>query len=172
MKKFLVKFIFVIVSLIFLANCASNSHRDNIKNFRLDGKIVSVQKVTIKNDAKVAGVFMGVSTGASSGVASGYAGGNTAMGMLGGAIIGGVVSAIMNSNQPDKIECYKYVIKVNKSQAKKIQYTDDNKIIKDIISSAKSKGVIRVFQDINTKLKKNQKIRISISNRRIKVVAA
>lgn len=172
MRKYLVLFL----SIFLLQSCArdlsSNVYTsDSTLSLTMQGKIVSVRPVVIKNSdnlsSNTTGALSGGALGAVAGSGAGHGSGQAAA-VVGGAIVGGVVGALAEG-QLGKSDGYEYIIKVNTSDLKDDIY-GGTAAVRRVISSAKTNGLITVVQGKDVVLSKGQKVYVIFSDKRTRVI--
>jgi outer membrane lipoprotein SlyB len=167
-----------IILMIALSGCArdlssSTYTADSTLSLTLQGEVLSVREIKIKNSDKlennmlggVAGGAMGAALG--SGVGKGS--GNT-VAMVGGAILGGVVGA--GAQQAfGTSKGYEYMIKVDTSGLNS-DYYEGSPAMRAAISSATTSGLITVIQGKDVYIPAGKKVFIVFSDNRTRVIPA
>ncbi|WP_236869641.1 hypothetical protein [Candidatus Bandiella numerosa] len=159
---------------IFMSGCArdlSNSMyvSDSTTNFTLEGQIVSVRPVTVKDSDRLQGNTTGLVTGALVGgvAGSGIGGGS---GRVGGAVLGGLVGAAMQDSLSTS-KGLEYVVKVDISHVKD-NYYEGNVALRNVIATARVNGMLTVVQSEKDPLQKGQKVYVVFSDNRTRVIPA
>lgn len=159
---FLRLFLFLLIG-IFISGCArdlSNSMyvSDSTTNFTLEGQIVSVRPVTIRDADRLQDNTAGMATGALVGgvAGSGVGGGSgRAGGAIGGAVIGGLVGAAMQDSLSTS-QGLEYVVKVDISNVKDTYY-EGNVALRNVIAAARVNGMLTIVQSAKTLCKKDKR---------------
>jgi outer membrane lipoprotein SlyB len=161
-----------------LAGCArdlsSNVYTsDSTLSLTLEGKIVDVREVKVKEADKLAGnatgALAGGALGAVAGSGVGRGSGNTSA-IVGGAILGAVAGAVIE----DKLgtsKGYEYIIKVDTSKLKH-EYYEGSASMRQAISAATTNGLITVVQGTDVVLQRGQNVYVTFSNSRTRVIPA
>ena len=155
---------------VFMSGCArdlSNSMyvSDSTTNFTLEGQIVSVRPVTVKDSDRLQGNTAGLVTGALVGgvAGSGIGGGSGRVGgAVGGAVLGGLVGAAMQ----DSLSTSKGLEYV------KDTYYEGNVALRNVIATARVNGMLTVVQSEKDPLQKGQKVYVVFSDNRTRVIPA
>ena len=163
---------------IFMSGCArdlSNSMyvSDSTTNFTLEGQIISVRPVTIRDSDRLQDNTTGMATGALVGgvAGSGIGGGSgRAGGLIGGAVIGGLVGAAMQDSLSTS-KGLEYVIKVDISNIKDTYY-EGNMALRNVIATARVNGMLTIAQSEKDPLQKGQKVYVIFSDNRTRVIPA
>jgi outer membrane lipoprotein SlyB len=176
------KKISLLISIVLLTSIVSGCARDLSSNvyssgstlsLTLDGKVVAVRQVTVKENDKLGNNSGGMLAG---GVAGGVLGSTVGSGngqtvaVVGGALAGAALGAVVE----DKLgtaKGYEYVVKVDTSKLKS-NYYEGNTAMRNAISSATTSGVVTIVQGADTVLSVGQKVYIIFSDDRTRVVAA
>ncbi|MEQ9116011.1 MAG: glycine zipper 2TM domain-containing protein [Rickettsiales bacterium] len=168
----------ILFAVLFLTSCARDLDSDvytadSTLSLTMEGKIINVRVVTIKNSDRLGNNSTGTLGGAALGglAGSGMGKGKGAYaGAIGGAIAGGVAGAAIEG-QLGKQQGYEYIIKVDTSKLK-FDHFEGTKIMRDAISSATTSGMVTVIQGRDVKLQKGQKVYVIFSDKRARVIAA
>ena len=176
------KKISLLISIVLLVSVVSGCARDLSSNvyssgstlsLTLDGKVVAVRQVTVKENDKLGNNSGGMLAG---GVAGGVLG--STVGKGNGqtvAVVGGALaSAALGALAEDKLgtaKGYEYVVKVDTSKLKS-NYYEGNTAMRNAISSATTSGVVTIVQGTDTVLSVGQKVYVIFSDDRTRVVAA
>jgi outer membrane lipoprotein SlyB len=166
-----------LIVLLLIAGCArdlaSNTYTsDSTMNLTLEGKILSVRPVVVKNSDTLEGNKTGALAGGALGGVSalGVGGGSAAEAVVGGAIVGGALGAIVEG-QLGKANGYEYIIKVDTSKLKH-KYFEGTKAMRAAISAATTSGLITVVQGDDVILVKNAPVYVIFSDKRVRVISA
>lgn len=176
------KKISLLILIVLLTSIVSGCARDLSSNvyssgstlsLTLDGKVVAVRQVTVKENDKLGNNSGGMLAG---GVAGGVLGSTVGSGngqtvaVVGGALAGAALGAVVE----DKLgtaKGYEYVVKVDTSKLKS-NYYEGNTAMRNAISSATTSGVVTIVQGTDTVLSVGQKVYVIFSDDRTRVVAA
>jgi outer membrane lipoprotein SlyB len=163
---------------VFVSSCArdlsSNVYTsDSTMNLTLEGKVLSVREVIIKEGDKLSdhktGALAGAALGGVAGSGVGHSSG-TAAAVVGGAVVGGVLGAAAES-QLGKASGYEYIIKVDTSKLKS-KYFEGTKAMRAAISSATTSGLITVVQGNDVKISEGTPVYVIFSDKRTRVISA
>lgn len=146
---------------------------DSTLSLTLQGKIVSVRPIQIKESDKLGNNTTGALAG---GVVGGVAGSNVGGGggqllaAAGGAIVGGVIGALVESSlsTADGLE---YIVKLDTSQLKS-EYYEGSPAMRSAISSATTSGLITIVQSKDVILNAGQDVYVIFSPKRTRVIPA
>ena len=177
-KSILPRFFLCFFILSFLAGCArdlSNSMyvSDSTTNFTLEGKIISVRPVTIRDSDRLQDNSTGLATGALvGGVAGSNVGGGSGRvaGAVGGAVLGGLVGAAMQDSLSTS-KGLEYTVKVDISNIKDTYY-EGNAALRNVIAAARINGLLTIVQSEKDPLHKGQKVFVIFSDNRTRVIPA
>lgn len=169
--------IFALISLLSACtrDLSSSTYVSNSTlSLTLEGKILSVRPVTIKDSDdpsnNVGGMVAGGLLGAAVGSNIGGGGGKTVATVgagLAGAAIGAVVQDKMSTSKGSE-----YIVKLDMSKFKD-GYYEGNTAMRNVISTARTSGVITVVQgDKDGVLAQGQKVYVIFSNDRTRVIPA
>ena len=168
----------ILLSGFFVMSCArdlsSNVYTsDSTMNLTLEGKVLSVRQVVIKEGDKLSdnktGALAGAALGGVAGSGVGHGSGTSAA-IVGGAIAGGVLGAAAEG-QLGKSSGYEYVIKVDTSKLKS-KYFEGTKAMRAAISSATTSGLITVVQGNDVRLSEGTPVYVIFSDKRTRVISA
>jgi len=173
-NKILPLFMVVLVATGCGRDLSSNVYTsDSTLSLTMQGKIISVRKIVIKENDKMGNNGTGILSGAALGAAGGSAagkGGGSAAALVGGAIIGGVVGAAAEGalSQQDGFE---YIVKVD---AKNLgnDYYEGTGAVRQAISSAVTNGLITVVQGADEVYSKGQNVYVIFSDKRTRIIPA
>ncbi len=144
---------------------------DATLSFTLEGKIIAVREVTIKEGESLADNAGGMLAGGALGAAVGStSSSNRAPAMVGAGIAGAVAGAVVQ-NALSKSQGYEYIVQVDTSKIKD-GYYEGNAAIRNVISTARASGLITVIQSKENPIKEGQKVFVIFSNNRTRVVPA
>ncbi len=167
----------IFLMLIFVVGCARDLSNDmytsdSTLSFTMEGVIVAMRQVKIKNSDKMSdnttGMLAGGAMGAAVGTGVGGGSGNT-MAIVGGAIAGGVAGAALEGKLGES-KGYEYIVKVDTSKLKD-GYYEGNAAMRNAISTARVSGLVTVVQGDNTVLKEGQPVYVIYSENRTRVIA-
>jgi outer membrane lipoprotein SlyB len=161
----------------FLASCGRDLSSDvytsdSTLSLTLEGKILSVRPITIKDNDKAefgAGALGGGAIGAASGATVGSGSGQVAA-AVGGAVAGAVIGAVAE-NQLGQSQGYEYIIKVDNSKLKDTYY-EGSGAMRSAISSATTNGLVTIVQGADVVLQKGDPVYVIFSDKRSRVVKA
>ena len=168
----------ILFAALFLSSCARDLDSDvytadSTLSLTMEGKIINVRAITIKNSDKASdnttGMLGGAALGGLGGAQAGKGSGRAA-GAIGGAVVGGVAGTLIEG-QLGKQQGYEYIIKVDTSKLK-YDHFEGTKIMRDAISSATTSGMVTVIQGKDVKLQKGQKVYVIFSDKRARVISA
>ncbi|MES2215516.1 MAG: hypothetical protein V4485_05865 [Pseudomonadota bacterium] len=167
------------ISVLFLlSGCArdlaSNVYTsDSTLNFTLEGKIISARRIKIKESDRLsdntAGALGGGALGAAVG-AGASSGSDRGATMVGVGLVGAVVGAVVQ-NKLGESNGYEYIIQVDASRIKD-GYYEGNAAIRNVISAARTSGLITVVQSLKDPMSKGQKVYVIFSDKRTRVISA
>lgn len=175
MKKFS-SIIFVCLVLI-LSACArdlsSNVYTsDSTLSLTMEGKILSVRPITIKDSDRLGdNAVGGLAGGALGGVAAssiGKGSGNAAA-VVGGAVAGAVVGAVAQ-DMLSTSEGFEYIVKVDTKNLKS-DYYEGSGAMRKAISSATTSGLVTVIQGKDVVFDEGQPVYVIFSDKRVRVIA-
>ena len=173
------KKLIIILPFLLLSGCArdlsSNVYTsDATQNLTLEGKIIGVRKITIKNSDQLSGNSTGILSGGLMGGAIGSTvGGGSGRGpaLMGGVLIGAAVGSALESGL-GTVEGYEYIVKLNKAGIKDGIYYEGSAPMRAAMSAAASTGMIAVVQGLDGLLHKNQKVYVIVSDKRTRIIPA
>lgn len=163
-------------SLLILSGCARDLSNnvytsDSTLNLTLEGEILSVRPVIIKNsDTLSDNAFGGAAGGITGGIAGSNAGrgrGNStaiAAGSLAGVLIGAMIESKLST--ADGIE---YIVKVDKSNLSDEYYTG-TALMRDAIAAARINGLITIVTGKDEVLAPHEKVYVILSPKRARVI--
>jgi outer membrane lipoprotein SlyB len=173
-----IKKIISILLVLSLSGCArdlsSNVYTsDSTLSLTLEGQVISVRQVVIKESDKLGnntgGMLAGGALGGALGSGVGKGSGNT-IAMVGGAIAGGLAGAAAQGKLGTS-KGYEYMIKVDPSQIKS-DYYEGSPAMRATISAASTSGLITVTQGTDVFIQKGQKVYVIFSDSRTRVIPA
>lgn len=178
MQRKILQIISILVSSIMLTSCArdlsSNVYTsDATMNLTLQGEIIAVRQVKIKESDRLSDNTAGALGGGAMGAVLGSGvGGGTGKGaaVVGGAILGAGMGAAVQGKFGET-KGFEYIIKVDTSKLKS-DYYEGNAAMRSAISSATTSGLITVVQSIKDPLNEGQKVYVIFSDKRTRVIAA
>lgn len=174
----LAKIAFVFSAVIILAGCArdlsSNVYTsDATLSLTMEGSIISVRPVTIKNSDELGqnktGAFAGGALGAAAGSTAGDGSGKV-VAVVGGAVAGAIIGAITE----DKLgvsQGYEYIVKLDTSKMKS-DYYEGSGAMRQVISAATTNGLVTIIQGKDVVLTKGQKVYAIFSDKRARLIPA
>ena len=137
-------------------------------NLTLEGTVLNVRDVTIKegegSGENVQGALVGAGIGGVAGGIAGRSGGAA----LGGALIGGTIGSIAHSSATAG---YEYVIKLDTSKIQD-EYYEGNSAMRNVISTARAGGIVTIAQGTDIRIPVGQKVYVIYSNNRSRVIPA
>jgi outer membrane lipoprotein SlyB len=166
--------LFVIMT---LSSCArdlsmNTYSSDSVLSLTLEGKVISVREVTIKNSDKLGDNTKGALGGAAAGALVGASMGNSSTSRVvlgvGGAIISGIVGAGIESRL-SKTKGYEYIVKVDISKLKD-DYYEGSPAMRAAISSATTSGLIAVLQGKDVVIPPKTQVYVIFSDSRVRIV--
>lgn len=172
--------IFVVAMILsVLTGCArdlsSNTYTsDSTLSLTLEGKVVSARPVTIKENDKLSGNTGGMLAGGLLGGAIGTnigKGGGRTVGVVGGALAGAAAGALIQ----DKLSTssgIEYIVKLDMSKFKD-GYYEGNEAMRNVLSTAKTSGMITVIQSSKDNVvREGQRVYVIFSNNRTRIIPA
>ncbi len=178
MKKQSLKLFAFVTLLSTLSGCArdlssSTYTSSSTLSLTLEGKVLSVRAVTIKENDKMgdntggmlAGGVMGAALGSGMGKGSGKG-----MAMVGTAIAGGLAGAALQGAL-SKDKGFEYIVKVDTSKLKSTYY-EGTAAMRNAISSATTSGVVTIVQGADNPISVGQNVYVIYSDNRARVIAA
>ena len=178
MKKLSLRLISVVLLAVFVTSCArdlssSTYTSDSTLSLTLEGKVISVRAVTIKESEKLGdntgGMLAGGIGGAVLGSTVGKGGGND-LAMVGGALAGAALGAVVQ-DKLGQSKGLEYIVKLDTSKLKS-NYYEGNTAMRNAISAATTSGVITVVQSSENPLGMGQKVYVIFSDNRTRVIPA
>jgi outer membrane lipoprotein SlyB len=176
MNKIILQIISWLLLSVFITGCArdlsSNVYAsDSTLSLTLEGKVIAVRAVTVKNHDKLGdntgGILAGGATGAVLGSTAG-SGSGTAVAVVGGALAGAALGSVMQDKLGQK-SGYEYIVKVDTSKLKS-NYYEGNAAMRSAISTATTSGVVTIVQGTDTIMKVGQKVYVIFSDDRTRVI--
>ena len=178
MKTLSLKVITLITLISILGGCARDLSSttytsSSTLSLTLEGKLVAVRAVTIKDTDKMGdnagGMLAGGVMGAALGSGIGSGSGNK-MAIVGTAIVGGLAGAALQQKLGES-KGFEYIIKLDTSKLKS-NYYEGNTAMRNAISAATTSGMITVVQGNDTILSAGQSVYVIFSDNRTRVIAA
>lgn len=178
MYKIFHKSIIFIILTTFISGCArdlsSNVYTsDSTLNLTMEGEVVSVRPVTVKESDRLSDNTGGMAAG---GIAGGVLGstmgkghGNTAA-IVGGALAGAAVGTLLQDRLGIS-KGYEYLIKVDTSKIKS-DYYEGSSAMRNVISTAVTSGLVTVVQGTDISIREGQKVYIIFSEKRTRIIPA
>ena len=165
--------------MLLLAGCGRDLSNDMYvssatTSFTLEGNIVSVRPVIIKESDKLGdnttGMLAGGAMGAALGSTMGGGSGKAAT-LVGGAIAGGVLGAFAEQAL-SKNAGMEYIVKVDISKIKDTYY-EGNAALRNIIAAARvNNGLLTIVQSAANPMANGQKVYVIFSDNRTRVIPA
>jgi outer membrane lipoprotein SlyB len=168
----------VIATLLFASACARDISSatytsDSTLNLTLEGQVISVRAVTVKNSDKLSDNSTGMLAGGAAGAVTGGnlgKGGGQAVGAIGGAIAGAVVGSVIEG-QLGKTEGIEYIVKVDISKLKS-PYYEGSGAMRNAISSATTSGLVTIVQGTEAPVAAGSKVYVIFSDKRTRIIPA
>lgn len=162
---------------LFLTACARDLSSDvytsdSTLSLTLEGQVVSVRKITVKENDKNgmgAGALAGGALGAAGGSAVGSGSGQVAA-VVGGAVAGAVLGSVAEG-QLGKSDGLEYIVKVDTKNLKD-DYYEGSGAMRNAISSATTSGLVTVVQGTDIVLQEGQKVYVIFSDKRTRIIPA
>jgi len=179
MKTLSLKIVAIVTAMSLLSGCARDLSSDmytsdSTLSLTLEGVIVAARPVKVKESDKLAnngtGILAGGAMGAVAGSTVGGGASGTAAGMIGGAVVGGLVGGAIQGKLGES-KGYEYIVKVDSSKLKDT-YFDGNAAMRNAVSTARVGGLITVVQGTDVILREGQKVYVTYSENRTRVIAA
>ena len=178
MKKITLQIVSLLLLSVFVTGCArdlsSNVYSsDSTLSLTLEGKVIAVRAVTVKNHDKLGDNTGGILAGGAPGAVLGStvgSGSGTTVAVVGGALAGAALGGVMQDKLSQKAG-YEYIIKVDTSKLKS-KYYEGNTAMRNAISAATTSGVVTIVQGTDTMLKTGQKVYVIFSDDRTRVIPA
>ena len=162
---------------LLLSACArdlsgSTYTEDSTLNLTLEGKIVSVRPVVIKNadqlSQNTAGMIAGGAAGAAAGAQVGQGSGR-GLAVVGGVLAGAAVGALAES-ELGKQDGYEYIVKVDTRNLKS-DYFEGTGAMRNAIATATTSGLVTVVQGKDVVLQNGQPVYAIFSDKRVRLIA-
>ncbi len=141
---------------------------DATLSLTLEGEVVSIRKVTIKENDKLSGNTGGIIAGGVMGGVLGSAMGNNSIATVGGALAGAALGSVAQ-NALSSSEGAEYIIKVDASKIKD-GYSQGNAAMHNVVSTAKTSGLITVVQENDPTISQGQKVFVIYSDKRTRII--
>ena len=145
---------------------------DSTLSLTMEGKIVSVRPIIIKNSDQLSRSSTGIITGGALGAAAGSGVGNNsgrALAMVGGVIVGAAIGALVES-ELGKQDGYEYIVKLDTSKLKS-DYYEGTGAMRTAISSATTNGLVTIVQGNDVLLQKGQAVYAIFSDKRTRLIS-
>ena len=160
--------------LMFSSGCSrdlSNSTytSDATLSLTLEGEVVSIRKVTIKENDKLGNNAGGMLAGGAMGGALGYTMGSSAGATVGGALAGAALGAVAQHALSISENGAEYIIKIDTSKIKD-GYFEGNAAMRNVMSTARTSGLITVVQEKDPAISEGQKVFIIYSDKRTRII--
>ncbi len=176
MKIFFRNLMLFIALSTLLSSCArdlsSNTYTsDSTLSSTLEGHIVDVRPVTVKDTDKMSDNMGGMLAGGIlGGVIADSVGRGNSIATVGGAIAGGLGGAALQQKLGES-KGLEYIVKVDTTNLKD-NYYGGSASMRNAISSATTSGLVTVVQGVDNPLPVGQKVYIIFSDKRTRVIAA
>ena len=163
--------------IITLSSCArdlsmNTYSSDSVLSLTLEGRVISVREVTIKNSDKLSststGSLGGGIAGGLIGASTGDSGASKVIIGTGAAIIGSVVGAGIEAGLSKK-KGYEYIVKVDTSKLKS-DYYEGSPAMRAAISSATTSGLITILQGKDVLIPAKTMVYVIFSESRVRIV--
>ena len=163
-------------SLLTLGGCARDLSSDvytsdSTLSLTMEGKIISVRPITIKNEDKLqnntTGALAGGALGAAAGSTAGEGSGKT-VAIVGGAIAGAVVGALAEDKLGES-KGFEYIVKLDNSKLP-ANYYEGSGAMHQVISAATTNGLVTIVQGNDVVLTEGQKVYAIFSDKRARLI--
>lgn len=163
----------LVISLL-LVSCAGDLSSDvysssSTMGLTLKGKVIDKSPIKIKETERFsdnsAGLLLG---GAAGGIAASNATNGNDIAVIGGAIVAGLFTAVAQ----DKLGTsngFQYIVEVDKSTLGD-NYYEGSRIMRDIVSSARTSGILTIIQNIKNELSLGDNVYVIVTERRARIV--
>ena len=179
LKVFSRQLLIVFSVLSLLSGCARDLSgdtytSDSTMSLTLEGKVISARPVNIKEHDKLGdntgGMIAGGLLGGAVGSNIGKGGGQT-VGIVGGALAGAAAGALIQDKLGNS-KGMEYIVKLDMSKFKD-GYYEGNEAMRNVLSTAKTNGMITVVQSAKDNVvSAGQKVYVIFSNNRTRVIPA
>jgi outer membrane lipoprotein SlyB len=145
---------------------------DSTLSLTLEGEVVSVRKIIIKDTESLQeNTLGGLAGGTVGGIAASTAGSGTgqSLAVAGGVIAGAAIGALAQ-DALSKGEGYEYIVKVDTKNLKS-DYYEGSGAMRRAISSAVTNGLVTIIQGQDTLLDKGQEVYVIFSDKRARIIA-
>lgn len=171
------KLFFIFSIAVILSGCArdlsSNVYTaDSTLSLTLEGQVISVRPIIVKNSDKAGvgtGGVGGAAVGGAAGASVGSGSGNVAA-AVGGAVAGALIGAVAE-NQLGQADGYEYIVKVDTSNLKD-DYYEGSGAMRSAISSATTNGLVTIVQGTDIMLNKGDAVYVIFSDKRSRIIKA
>jgi len=182
MRLFLTRILLICISAFLLTACARDLSSkmylsDSTLSLTMEGQVVSVRPVIIKETDKLEENTLGLAGGGISGgllgsiVATGTDSiGSTLVSTVAPTILGAVIGSIIESKLNES-RSSEYVIKVDTDKLNGDSYTGSG-AMRSAVSSATTGGLITVIQKSESPIKEGQKVYVIFSEKRTRIIPA
>jgi len=171
--------IFLITNIFLLSGCARDLSNDvytsdATMSLTMQGKILSVRPVTIKDQDKMGdntgGMLAGGALGAAAGTGVGKGSGRT-VGVVGSAIAGGLLGAATEGSL-SKSKGYEYIVKVDTKKLSNDDYYEGSATMRSAVASAKTSGLITIVQGDKNPFPEGLSVYVIVSEKRARIIPA
>lgn len=164
----------VLVAVLFVSACArdlsSNVYSSSSTlSLTLEGQIVAVRPIKIKEDSTGTGVLAGGALLGAGGSAVGGGDSAIAAAVIGGALIGGVLGNLIEAELGQQ-DGFEYIVKLDISNLKADAY-EGSGAMRSVISAATTNGLVTIIQGNDTTLTEGQPVYAIFSEKRVRVIA-
>lgn len=146
---------------------------DSTLSLTLEGTIIAARAVTIKNSDRPMDATTGLVAGGLAGGVIGNAVGGRRNGVatVGGALAGAALGAVIE-NKMSQDKGLEYIVKIDMSKFKD-GYYEGNTAMRNVISTAKTSGLVTVVQSgKEAALREGQRVYVIFSDNRTRVIPA
>jgi outer membrane lipoprotein SlyB len=172
-----------IFSIFLLTSCArdlsSDTYSENSTlNIALEGKIISIREVKIRESEKLQDSKMGMAIGGLAGGVSGThlsnkTGSGQALAGVGGAMAGSLIGAVSQSAL-SRSSGMEYIVKIDQSQIN-AEYFSGSRQMRNSLEAIKATGIVTIIQAKEKKQEKifavGEEIAVIISPERTRIIA-
>lgn len=176
MRKFIINLSIITIMSLLTSSCARDlsSHvytSDSTLNLTLQGQVVAVRSIIIKEHDKLSDNTGGTLAGGASGALLGANTGNgNSATIIGGAAAGAIIGAIAQDKLGQN-KGYEYIIKINPTDIKS-DYYEGSGAMRAAISAATTGGLITVVQGAKNQINVGQNVYVIFSDKRTRVIPA
>ena len=142
---------------------------DSTLSLTLEGEIVAVRKVTIKENDKLGGNVGGTAGGGLAGAVAGAHIDNSVAGVVGGAAVGALVGTVAQGALSTQ-KGFEYIIKVDTSKVSSTNQYEFNQAVRNTLAAAVTSGLVTIVQSDKQPLPEGQKVYVIFSGNRTRVI--